>query len=152
MRFVVAALLIFVAALCAPLALLSRVAAGYRPLAEEWQPIGVDQLRPGARVVASGRGEPAAIGDRLRGRGRWIGGAALAALLGAALALLGRARWAGSAAAWCAVAALMVVVSQGSPEALTVLAASAASLGALGQSWRAWGGPCRGRALKRAGR
>lgn len=153
MRFVVATLLLFVAALCAPLALLSRAAAGYRPLVGAWQSIGVDQLRPGARVVASGRGAPAATGERLRGRGwRIIAGAAMAALLGAALALLGRARRAAAAAAWCAVIGLIVVVSRGAAEALTVLATSAALLGAVGQSWSAWRVQRCGRATRQAGR
>lgn len=153
MRWVVAALLLFVVAISAPLALLYRAAAAYRPLPAQWQPVGVDRLSPGAAAPAALHGGAALSPAQLRACSLVLGAAALAALLGALSALAGRAPRAGWAAALLALLGLAPIVAWGPAGALGLVAVTAALLGTAGQAWSAYRKPrCARRAAQPAGR
>lgn len=153
MRWVVAALLLFVVAISAPLALLYRVAAAYRPLPTQWQPVGVDRLSPGAAAPAALHGPAALSAAQLRACRLGLGAAALAALFGALSTLAGRAPRAGRAATLLALLGLSLIAAWGPAGALGVAAVTAALLGTAGQAWIAYRKPrCARRTAQQAGR
>lgn len=130
MRFVIGTLLLFVVALSAPLAVLYRGAAAYRPLAGPWRPVVVDHLAPGERVAERGRAKAAAAPARLGASGWVLGGVTLSALLGALSALAGRVSWVLRAATATALVGLVVVAAWWPTEVLVAVAAVAVLLAA----------------------